>query len=66
MIGRTRSAIIGLLLLLVTWRDNDSCNGLQYQSVDAYANGDDCALVLNGPGRTNAFDYTYNLLRGSL
>ncbi|XP_076288215.1 peroxidase homolog isoform X2 [Lasioglossum baleicum] len=61
-IGRIRSAIIRLLLLLVTWK----CNGLQqYQPIEAYANGDDCALVLNGPGRTSAYDYTYNLLRGS-
>ncbi|KAF3422145.1 hypothetical protein E2986_01880 [Frieseomelitta varia] len=62
---RTRSAIIGLLLLLATWRNNDSCDGLQYQPLEVYANGDDCALILNGPGRTNVFDYTYNLLRGS-
>ncbi|XP_054003240.1 uncharacterized protein LOC128889548 isoform X1 [Hylaeus anthracinus] len=62
-IGRIRSAIVGLLLLLVTWRS--SCNGLQYQSAEAYANGDDCALILASSGRTNAFDYTYNLLRGS-
>lgn len=66
VIGRTQSAIIWLLLLLVTWRNKDSCNGLQYQSVEVYANGDDCALILNGPGRTTVFDYTYNLLRGSL
>ncbi|XP_078037008.1 peroxidase homolog [Augochlora pura] len=60
-IGRIRSAIIRLLLLLVTWQ----CNGLQYQPIEAYANGDDCALVLNGPGRSTPYDYTYNLLRGS-
>ncbi|XP_050574837.1 chorion peroxidase isoform X1 [Bombus affinis] len=65
VIGRTRSAIIGLLLLLATWRNNDSCDGLQYQPVEVYANGDDCALILSGPGRTSVFDYTYNLLRGS-
>ncbi|XP_011868052.1 PREDICTED: uncharacterized protein LOC105562113 [Vollenhovia emeryi] len=60
-IMRTRSAIIGLLLLLVTAH----CNGLQYQSLDPYANGEECALILDARGRTSVYDYTYNLLRGS-
>jgi len=58
---RTRAAIIGLLLLLVTAH----CNG-QYQPLDSYANGQECALILDARGRTSAYDYTYNLLRGSL
>ncbi|XP_076389731.1 salivary peroxidase/catechol oxidase isoform X2 [Megachile rotundata] len=65
VIRRIRSAIIGLLLLAAFWSNNHSCNGLQYQPVEVYANGDDCALILNNPGRTSVFDYTYNLLRGS-
>ncbi|XP_018048893.1 PREDICTED: uncharacterized protein LOC108687560 isoform X1 [Atta colombica] len=60
-ITRTRSAIIGLLLLLVTAH----CNGLQYQPFDSYANGEECALILDARGRTSVYDYTYNLLRGS-
>lgn len=58
-----RSAIIGLLLLLVTARCN---GGLQYQPLDSYINGEECALILDGHGRTSVYDYTYNLLRGSL
>lgn len=61
VITRTRSAIIGLLLLATT-----RCNGLQYPPIDAYANGDECALILDARGRTSVYDYTYNLLRGSL
>ncbi|XP_012525162.1 peroxidase isoform X1 [Monomorium pharaonis] len=60
-ITRTRSAIIGLLLLLVTAHSN----GLQYQPFDSYANGEECALILDNHGRTSVYDYTYNLLRGS-
>ncbi|CAL1684601.1 unnamed protein product [Lasius platythorax] len=61
-ITRMRSAIIGsLLLLLVT----AYCNGLQYQPFDSYANGEECALILDARGRTSVYDYTYNLLRGS-
>ncbi|XP_011642719.1 uncharacterized protein LOC105430734 isoform X1 [Pogonomyrmex barbatus] len=61
-ITRTRSAIIGLLLLLLATAHS---NGLQYQPVDAYANGEECALILDTRGRTSLYDYTYNLLRGS-
>ncbi|XP_011701791.1 PREDICTED: peroxidase isoform X2 [Wasmannia auropunctata] len=60
-ITRTRSAIIGLLLLLETAH----CNGLQYQPLDSYVNGEECALILDARGRTSVYDYTYNLLRGS-
>ncbi|XP_070516525.1 uncharacterized protein Cysu, partial [Cardiocondyla obscurior] len=60
-IMRTRSAIIGSLLLLVMAH----CNGLQYQPFDSYANGEECALILDARGRTSVYDYTYNLLRGS-
>ncbi|XP_032687979.1 uncharacterized protein LOC116852085 [Odontomachus brunneus] len=54
------SAIVGLLLLVTV-----CCNGLQYQPLDAYVNGEDCALILDSRGRTSVYDYTYNLLRGS-
>lgn len=40
-------------------------NALQHQSLDSYSSADDCALILDGPGRTSIYDYTYNLLRGS-
>lgn len=47
-----------------------NCNlidGIQYSTIDLTGIGDnsECALVLNGPGRSSSFDYTYNLLRGS-
>ncbi|XP_024938090.1 peroxidase isoform X4 [Cephus cinctus] len=59
VITRTRLTI--LLFLLAA----KGATPLHYQSIEAYANGDECALVLDGPGRTSVFDYTYNLLRGS-
>lgn len=27
--------------------------------------GEECALLLNGPPKSSAFDYTFNLLRGN-
>ncbi|XP_073952495.1 peroxidase homolog [Choristoneura fumiferana] len=33
--------------------------------LSAAADDNDCALYLNGPGRTSAFDYSLNLLRGN-
>ncbi|KAF2898261.1 hypothetical protein ILUMI_07914, partial [Ignelater luminosus] len=39
---------------------------IQYSPIDLTGTGEgDCALVLNGPGRSSSFDYTFNLLRGS-
>ncbi|XP_020300859.1 chorion peroxidase [Pseudomyrmex gracilis] len=61
VITRIRSAITGLLLLSVTAH----CDGLQYQALDSYVNGEECALILDSRGRTSVYDYTYNLLRGS-
>lgn len=52
-------------LLLPLLLGND-CNALQHQILDSYNNAEDCALILDGPGRTSVYDYTYNLLRGGL
>ncbi|XP_008555718.1 chorion peroxidase [Microplitis demolitor] len=43
-----------------------SNNGLEHQLQDNYYNTEECALILRGPGRSSFYDYTYNLLRGSL
>lgn len=32
----------------------------------AGAGGEECALILSGPGRSSLYDYTYNLLRGAV
>jgi len=55
--------IIGLLLLLLLM--TTYCNNL-HQPLESFANGEECALILEARGRTNIYDYTYNLLRGSL
>lgn len=56
-----RSAILGVLLSLIL-----TCHCLQYQPIEFYGGGEECALILNNIGRTSAYDYTYNLLRGTL
>ncbi|XP_056644513.1 peroxidase [Diorhabda sublineata] len=39
---------------------------IQLQSFEIPLHGDgDCALILEGPGRSSSFDYSFNLLRGS-
>ncbi|KAK7864953.1 hypothetical protein R5R35_004937 [Gryllus longicercus] len=50
------------LLLLAAWTGGARAV-LQYQPV-AGAEGE-CALLLDGPGRTSAFDYNLNALRGT-
>ncbi|XP_022901639.1 peroxidase [Onthophagus taurus] len=41
-------------------------NGIQYSQLDLQGlNDGECALLLEGPGRSSQFDYTYNLLRGN-
>ncbi|XP_077296660.1 peroxidase homolog [Arctopsyche grandis] len=37
----------------------------QYIPISSIGDDNDCALYLSGPGRTSAFDYNLNLLRGS-
>ncbi|XP_028153011.1 peroxidase [Diabrotica virgifera virgifera] len=40
--------------------------GIQLQSLDVPFNGEgECALILDGPGKSSNFDYSLNLLRGS-
>uniref|UniRef100_A0A0C9RXX3 Ppp1r3c protein n=1 Tax=Fopius arisanus TaxID=64838 RepID=A0A0C9RXX3_9HYME len=58
--GLVRRCLAVFLLLICS-----CCVGLQYDSLENYSNDDGCALILNSPGRTSAYDYTYNLLRGS-
>lgn len=53
--------LLGLLLAA-------GARAVQFQPLlDLYGNhgaNEDCALVLDGPGRSSLYDYTYNLLRG--
>ncbi|KAF7992722.1 hypothetical protein HCN44_005066 [Aphidius gifuensis] len=57
-----RTQFAGLLFLFVFC----GINGVQYQQYNELSsNQDDCALLLQGARRTSAYDYTYNLLRGS-
>ncbi|KAK0156903.1 hypothetical protein PV327_011542, partial [Microctonus hyperodae] len=56
--------VISFLLLSILSENN--CNALQHQTLESYNNVEDCALILDGPGRTSVYDYTYNLLRGGL
>ncbi|XP_015522628.2 uncharacterized protein LOC107226351 [Neodiprion lecontei] len=64
-IPRTRLAAV-LIAAVTIFGADLRCSGIQYQPIDAYSTiGDECALVLDGPGRSSAFDYTYNLLRGT-
>ena len=38
----------------------------QFEPADDYAGGNsECALLLEGPGRSSAFDYSLNTLRGT-
>ncbi|KAK6626836.1 hypothetical protein RUM44_009313 [Polyplax serrata] len=42
-----------------------NCPSLQYQPIELHTDGE-CALLLDGPGRSSAFDYQFNALRGTL
>lgn len=53
---------MALLLTLLALTD-----ALQYQPLDVYGRvSEECALILNGPGRSSLYDYTYNLLRAAV
>lgn len=55
-----RRALILALFFVVT------CARAQILPVSSAGDDNDCALYLTGPGRSSAFDYNLNLLRGSL
>lgn len=65
----TRSTItwtsLSIVFCLLVIEGNICINGLQYQPLEYYSGGGECALTLDGPGRTSTFDYTFNLLRGT-
>lgn len=62
-IARTTLSVAACALFIGSY--NHGTNGLQYQPLEYYSGGGECALVLDGPGRTSTFDYTFNLLRGT-
>jgi len=43
-----------------------ACSAVQYTPVAIDDSSSECALLLEGPGRSSVFDHNLNVLRGSL
>lgn len=55
------SPTVWTLLVLI-----QQISSIQFEPIEYNGIGDsECALLINGPGRSSQFDYTYNLLRGN-
>ncbi|XP_076252124.1 peroxidase homolog [Rhynchophorus ferrugineus] len=62
---RLRRAVISTAILLL-FHAQSALSVVHYHPLELSVNGNsECALLLNGPGRSSQFDYTLNLLRGT-
>ena len=59
--------VLVVQLILLSCFHWPKAEALQLQTLDIYpGNGEECALMIEGPGRSSLYDYAYRLFRRAL